>query len=139
MNSIRRFFINELEANKEKQAKLETPADEEAEFQRCLALNEQWNLEIAKNRDVRVNEMNEKRREQILKNLEGRVARAETLEQKIEEKVRKQKDASSSFITQDHVDKAIENALASPVSFNFSIDLQGVKSTDKKEAEEEPK
>jgi hypothetical protein len=34
-------------------------------------------------------------------------------------------EQASSFITRENIDQAIEEALANPVDYNFSIDLQG--------------
>lgn len=139
VSSVRRFLINELAEKKKSIALQETPADEEAEYQRCLAINTQWNLEIAKLRDIRINEENEKRREQILINIENKKARDEDIKRKIEEKVLKVKEESKTFITRENIDQAIEHALANPINYNFSIDLQGNKSTDKSNEEKPEK
>lgn len=106
----------------------ETPADEEAEFQRCFALNQQWNQEISKSRISRIELENEKRREEILLNLEKRKQREEMILQQVEDRVKIEKDNAETFITRDNVDKAIEIALANPIDFNFSIDLNGKRS-----------
>lgn len=103
----------------------ETPADEEAEFQRCLALNEQWNQETAKVRIVRIKEENEKRREEILINLERRKQREEIILQQVEDKVKIEKDKAETFITRETIDRAIEIALANPMDYNYAIDING--------------
>lgn len=106
----------------------ETPADEEAEFQRCFALNQQWNQEISKSRISRIELENEKRREEILLNLEKRKQREEVIIQQVEDRVKIEKDNAETFITRENVDRAIEIALANPIDFNFSIDLNGKRS-----------
>lgn len=112
----------------------ETPADEEAEFQRCFAINAQWNQEIAKGRIVRVEQENERKREEILLNLEKRKLREELILQQVEGKVKIEQEASKTFITRETIDQAIEVALANPLDFNFSIDTHG-KRSDVKEKE----
>ncbi|XP_070501919.1 small ribosomal subunit protein mS26 [Chironomus tepperi] len=128
VNSIRRYLINEVEERKKMFELQETPADEEAEFQRCFALNEQWNQEIAKSRILRVEEENEKRREEILLNLERRKQREEIILKQVEEKVKIEKENAETFITRETIDRAIEIALANPIDFNFSIDPNGKRS-----------
>jgi small subunit ribosomal protein S26 len=102
-----------------------TPADEEAEFQRCKSINDQWNFEISKVRDARLAAENEKRREHIEQRLELKATRVEQKMAEIEQRVKEQKESSATFITRDNIDEAIEQALANPIDFNFSIDLQG--------------
>lgn len=125
MRSVYAFFREE-NANKQamKEASL-TPADEEAEFQRCSAINEGWNLEIKKIRDARVEQENSTRRAYIKQRLAERDIRKTSELEAVEAHVRKEKEASATFITSENIDQAIENALANPVDFNYSIDLQG--------------
>lgn len=130
VNSLRRYLIQEVG---DKRTFLElhaTPADEEAEFQRCLAINEVWNNDIAQMRDIRILEENENRREQILMSLDNKKVRDELVRNEIEQKVKQEEEASKHFITQANIDQAIEHALANPVSFEYSIDLQGTKKGD---------
>lgn len=125
MRSLRLFFREEVESKKIKTQESLTPADEEAEFQRCSALNDGWNLEISKIRDERVAKENAERREFIQGRLELKKIRDKAQLEAIEAKVRKEKENSSTFITRKNIDQAIEHALANPVDYNFSIDLQG--------------
>lgn len=106
----------------------ETPADEEAEFQRCLAINDLWNQEIAKKRNVRVEEENERRREEILQNIENKKQREQAILKEVEEKIKREQIAAKSYITRENIDQIIEQALANPIDFNFYIDLQGKRS-----------
>lgn len=125
MRSVRAWFRDEVENKKLMVAQSLTPADEEAEFQRCSSINEQWNLEISKKRDARVSAENAERRAHIQKTLIYKAEKAKQVTEQVDEIVRKQKEASKTFITRDNVDKAIEEALANPTDYNFSIDLQG--------------
>ena len=128
MNSIRRYLINEVEERQKMFELQETPADEEAEFQRCFAMNQEWNQEIAKGRISRIEVENEKRREEILLNLEKRKHREEVILQQVEERVKIEKDVAETFITRETVDRAIDIALANPIDFNYSIDTNGKRS-----------
>lgn len=125
MSSVRGFLRDEVQAKKIQKAEAMTPADEEAEFQRCSAINEGWNFECSKIRDARVTQENAERREYIQKAVELNKARRQGHMQVIEERVRKQKEAAASFITSKNIDEAIEHALANPTDYNFSIDLEG--------------
>lgn len=125
MNSVR-LFLREENARKHLIIQQSmTPADEEAEFQRCKELNDQWNLEAAKVRNARLAEEHAKHREFILGRLEEKKLRDERHLLEIETRVRKEKESLKKIITRENIDQAIEEALASPVDYNFSIDMQG--------------
>jgi len=49
---------------------VEGASGEEAEHQRCLQINQQWNEEVAKQREVRLAKEREARMEQILADLQ---------------------------------------------------------------------
>lgn len=51
----------------------------------------------------------------------------EQVYQLTEELVRKEKEASSSFITSENIDEAIEKALTETVDYNYAIDINGEK------------
>lgn len=125
MRSVRAFFREEVERKKIIVAQALTPADEEAEFQRCSAINAEWNFEISKRRDARLIQENAERREYILGRLELKKIRDREELEKIEARVRQEKVNSATFITRDNIDKAIEHALANQADYNFSVDLQG--------------
>lgn len=127
MRSVRAFFREEVQTKKEMREAALTPADEEAEYQRCSAINEDWNLEIAKIRDARVAKENAERRAYIAQRIEDKKVRDKNLLQEMEEQVKKEKAVASTFITRKNIDEAIEVALANPVDFNFSIDPSGNK------------
>jgi Mitochondrial ribosome subunit S26 len=125
MRSVRAWFREEFENKKLMVAQSLTPADEEAEFQRCSSINEQWNLEISKKRDARVAAENAERRAHIEKTLIYKAEKEKQIAEEVDDIVRKEKAAAKTFITRDNVDKAIEEALANLTEYNFSIDLQG--------------
>uniref|UniRef100_A0A1L8ECS9 Small ribosomal subunit protein mS26 n=1 Tax=Haematobia irritans TaxID=7368 RepID=A0A1L8ECS9_HAEIR len=102
-----------------------TPEQEEADFQRCLQENEKWNREVALIREARLAKERQAKAEYVQERLSLAEEREEERMQKIEALVRKQKELSKTFITRENLDAAIEHALANPIDYNFSIDLQG--------------
>lgn len=125
MRSLRAFFRDEVAEKKFRVAQSLTPADEEAEFQRCSDINNEWNLEVAKIRDLRIAKENAERREHIQKRLELKAIREREILSNIEARVKREKANAPTFITRDNIDQALEQALAYPSDYNFSIDLQG--------------
>lgn len=125
MNTIRKFFEEENLRKREQQLQELTPADEEAEYQRCLAINEEWNAGCAKIRDARIEKYQAEKRVYVKERLEAKKIRQKIELEAIEEKIRQEKERSATYITRDKIDQAIEAALANPTDFNFSIDLQG--------------
>jgi small subunit ribosomal protein S26 len=125
MRSIRLFFRQEVKRKEQIVAQELTPADEEAEFQRCSSINDQWNLEIAKIRNERLAKENAERAEFIKSRLEAKKIRDEENLRKVDAIVKREKELAPTFVTRDNIDEAIEKALANPSDYNFSIDLQG--------------
>lgn len=102
-----------------------TPEQEEAEFERCMKENEAWNQTIAVERDERLLKKREQQAAEIHARLEAARVREEEIMESIEERVRREKELAKTFITRENLETAIEQALANPVDYNFSIDLQG--------------
>jgi len=125
MRSVRSFLRLEVESKRERRLQEQTPADEEAEYQRVMAINDAWNLQIAQIRDARIAKVNAETREFIARRKEDKKIRDAEILERIEAKVRAEKEQSATFITRDNIDQAIEHALANPTDYNFSIDLQG--------------
>lgn len=88
-------------------------------------MNDKWNNEISIAREARILEENEQRREQILQNLDRAEIRSKDLKESFEKKVNVEMENSKTFITEENLQQYIEQALASPVNFNYSIDQQG--------------
>jgi small subunit ribosomal protein S26 len=127
MRSLRRFLIEDFQEKNRILKLTATKADEEADYQRSLAINEAWNNEIAKVRDARVARWRANHEKIVLDIIDKKQAEEKVMKEKIEKTVLKEIEASKSYITRDNVDQAIEHALANPVSFNFAIDLDGNK------------
>lgn len=139
MNSLTKFLVME---NKQKQIAENlayTPTDEQAEFERCSSINDQWNSEIAKMRDARLASENENRRNQILELLDRQEERKKRLVERLDRRVLKEEENSKSFITEDNLQQAIEQALANPTSFMYAISPEGLKVGEKQTEEIEIK
>lgn len=98
---------------------------EELKDVECAKLNDEWNASVAKLREARLIRQAEERRLKIEADLiESERKRLEKI-QEIEEVVRREKELSSTFITRENIDVAIEKALNETVDFNYCIDLKG--------------
>ncbi|XP_072933141.1 small ribosomal subunit protein mS26 [Epargyreus clarus] len=128
MRAIRRFFNDEMIREK---SSLESDTSElslklEAEeWARCVELNEQWNAQVAAERE-------ERRKQELAAMEEYALTRMEAKDKEIKERIEKasiaiktQTELSASFITPENLDEAIDKALANPVDHNFAIDLKG--------------
>ncbi|XP_043270925.1 probable 28S ribosomal protein S26, mitochondrial [Venturia canescens] len=123
--SIRRYFI-EVEAQNMIQFDEEVVRKEEEEdFMRCKQINDEWNKELAKLREKREFEALEARKEKVLENIMKKEERDKMLLEQIEEKVRKAKAEVHTFITEETIDRAIEEALGNVVNYNVAIDTEG--------------
>lgn len=98
---------------------------EDEDFARCLAINDSWNKEVAKQRDARVQEERKVEEEQILLELDAREKEHGDVMRRIDEKIRKLKLDSETFITPENIDEAIEKAMLSVVNYNKCIDIYG--------------
>jgi len=95
------------------------------DFKACSAINDQWNAEVAKIRDIRLAQQKEMRRNAILQNLLKQEQQQQMVKEKLNEWVRKVKKESVTFITAETVDAAIEECLANVVDYNSALDLDG--------------
>lgn len=125
MRSVRSFLNEEVQKKRTRRLQEQTPADEEAEFQRVMAINDAWNLEISQARDTRLANEREQTREFIEQRKKLKKVRDAKILSKVETQVKVEKEQAPTFITQENIDEAIEHALANPTDYNFSIDLQG--------------
>uniref|UniRef100_A0A182SH54 Small ribosomal subunit protein mS26 n=1 Tax=Anopheles maculatus TaxID=74869 RepID=A0A182SH54_9DIPT len=128
MKAVRHFLRDEVEAYKlvsRAGLVLQTPEQEEAEWQEALRRNEEWNQQTAAKREERLAAERAARKEYILERLVLKEQREMDKQEQIEAKVRVEKEHSKTFITRDNIDKAIELALVQPTSFNFALDRDG--------------
>uniref|UniRef100_A0AAG5CZ88 Small ribosomal subunit protein mS26 n=1 Tax=Anopheles atroparvus TaxID=41427 RepID=A0AAG5CZ88_ANOAO len=128
MKAVRNFLRDEVEAYKlvsRAGLVLQTPEEEEAEWQDALRRNEEWNQQTAAVREERLSAERAARKEHILERLVLKEQREMNKQEEIEAKVRAEKEQSKSFITRENIDKAIELALVQPTSYNFALDRDG--------------
>lgn len=98
---------------------------EEEDFKACSAINNEWNAKLAKEREVRLATIREIRKEKILQYILKQEEKKEKHRQKIDEKIKKAKEDSATFITSENVDAAIEECLATIVNHNRALDVKG--------------
>ncbi|KYN17565.1 putative 28S ribosomal protein S26, mitochondrial [Trachymyrmex cornetzi] len=98
---------------------------EEEDFKACNAINDEWNAEIAKIREIKLAEIREKRKNAILKNILMQQQNREINKIRLNELVKKVKEESVTFITAENVDAAIEECLTNIVNHNRALDLEG--------------
>lgn len=91
----------------------------------CSAINDEWNAEVGKKREIRLAEMREKRKNSILMSMLKKEQQFEIQKEKLNEQIRKIKKESVTFITAENVDAAIEECLANIVDYNRALDLEG--------------
>ncbi|EDS29971.1 mitochondrial ribosomal protein S26 [Culex quinquefasciatus] len=128
MKAVRRFLIDEVEAFKlvsRAGMVIQTPEEAEAEWKEVQRINEEWNRSVAEVREKRLAEEREQRKTFILERLVAKEARDQERQERVEARVRAEKEQGKTFITRDNIDQAIERALVQPTSYNFAIDSNG--------------
>ncbi|XP_058129152.1 small ribosomal subunit protein mS26 [Anopheles ziemanni] len=128
MKAVRNFLRDEVEAYKlvsRAGLVLQTPEEEEAEWQDALRRNDEWNQQTAAEREERLTAERAARKEFILERLVLKEQREMSKQEEVEAKVRAEKEQSKTFITRENIDKAIELALVQPTSYNFALDRDG--------------
>ncbi|KAJ8711963.1 hypothetical protein PYW08_008917 [Mythimna loreyi] len=130
MRSIRRFYHEEM--IKEKSTRDSASSEmsqrlEAEEWARCVELNEKWNAQVAVEREERRKLEVAALEEYALKKIEADDIKLKERIAKASEEIKIQKELSSTFITPENLDAAIDHALANPIDYNFAIDLKGNK------------
>ncbi|XP_012228512.1 small ribosomal subunit protein mS26 [Linepithema humile] len=125
MTSLRSYFVEVEERNRVQYDEATMKAAEEKDFEKCSAINDEWNTEVAKIREARLAKIKESKREIILQKLLKQEQRQEKQKKKIDERIRKAKQEAVTFITADNIDAAIEECLTNTVNHNRAMDLKG--------------
>ncbi|XP_019537310.3 small ribosomal subunit protein mS26 [Aedes albopictus] len=128
MKAVRRFLMDEVAASKlisRAGMIIQTPEEEAAEWEELQRINEEWNRTVGEVREKRLADEREQRKNYILERLVAKEQRDQEKRERVEEKVRLEKELSKNYITRENIDKAIEMALVQPMSYNFAIDLSG--------------
>ncbi|XP_041982621.1 probable 28S ribosomal protein S26, mitochondrial [Aricia agestis] len=128
MRAIRRFYHEDmiLEKSSRDSASSELSQRLEAEeWERCVQLNEQWNQQVAADREVRRQEELAAMEEYALARMEEKDRKLREEIAKASEEIRREKERSSTYITPENLEEAIDRALANPTDYNYAIDLKG--------------
>ncbi|XP_030765295.1 probable 28S ribosomal protein S26, mitochondrial [Sitophilus oryzae] len=128
LKSVRRYLIN-------KHSKIEETTHDPEEllkiinqdFERCSAINDKWNAEQKILREQRIAKQLEDDIKFAKQRIELELEKEQQSLERVEEIVRKQKEASVDFITAENIDKAIDQALAQETDYNFAVDINGEK------------
>ncbi|XP_068619760.1 small ribosomal subunit protein mS26 [Battus philenor] len=130
MRAITRFYHEEMIKEK---STLESASSEMSqrleaeEWEQCVKFNEQWNAQVAAEREERRKKELEAMEEYALARMEAKDKELKERIAKASEKIRREKELSSTFITPERVDEVIDYALANPVDYNYALDLHGEK------------
>lgn len=114
-----------MQENKVQSDEVDSEQIEEENFKACSAINDEWNAEVAKKREIRLAEMRAKHRNIVLQNLLKQEHMQEMQKTRLNKLVRKVKEESVTFITAENVNAAIEECLANIVNYNRALDLEG--------------
>lgn len=125
MNSFRHYFFEIEKANRvefdEETVKQKTKED----FLKCSKINDDWNKQVAVEREFRYNKQREERVNEIKLKLEAKKAREVETQARVDSEIRKAKEEAVTFITSNNIDEAIEKVLQTIVNHNAAIDLKG--------------
>uniref|UniRef100_A0A2S2NED2 Small ribosomal subunit protein mS26 n=1 Tax=Schizaphis graminum TaxID=13262 RepID=A0A2S2NED2_SCHGA len=126
MKSIQKQLEYELETSFTGQEVLQEIANkEELLWAKCMDINDNWNAEVALEREQRLANEREARREEILAQLIEKEEEKKKKLEAVEEIIRLEKEKSKTYITIDNIDEAIEKALDNVVDHKYALDLAG--------------
>nr|CAG4642117.1 EOG090X0FQ9 [Eurycercus lamellatus] len=124
MKAIRQYFfyqsLKQAESGDTAQLKLKLEDEEHA---RLVEENRLMNEQVAAQRDQRLQAEAERTKERVLASLIKKEKETEVFKSDFNSFIEKQQ--ATPFIWRDDIERAIEEALANPVNFNFAIDLDG--------------
>ncbi|KAL1461479.1 hypothetical protein WDU94_013372 [Cyamophila willieti] len=98
---------------------------EEEDWEQSINLNNEWNAEVAIEREQRLAIEKEQKVLQILAQKKAKEQKEKEDLEKAEQAVQAEIENSKTFITRDNIDHYIEQALSSHVDYNFAIDKEG--------------
>ncbi|XP_015119290.1 probable 28S ribosomal protein S26, mitochondrial [Diachasma alloeum] len=123
--SIREYLVQLMEASQVQFDEELLKKAEEEDYTKCWNINEEWNKEVGKVRQIRLEKQHQDRKQQTLQIISEKRERHRQMMEKIEERVKKAKIEADTFITRENIDRAIEEALANVVDYNAAIDKEG--------------
>lgn len=126
MKCIQKQLEYELETSYTGQEVLQEIANkEEMLWVKCMDINDNWNAQVAIDREQRLANEREARREEILAQLIEKEEEKKKKLEVVEERVRLEKEKSKTYITVENIDEAIEKALDHVVDHKYALDLDG--------------
>ncbi|XP_058807244.1 small ribosomal subunit protein mS26 [Phymastichus coffea] len=131
MKSIRNYFAERVASKEVAQDPVLIEKVEAEDFAKCSEINAAWNQEIALMREERLRKEKEIRDLQILQAIENKKLRDAEIIQSVEKKVRQAKIEVKTFVTQDNIDQAIEEALDNVTDYSKALDIDGTWYTEK--------
>ena len=97
----------------------------EDEHQRLLRENEEENQRVAEDRKQRNIVLKKQQADDLLQKQLEKDDKNEEIRKIAEQMVQKEIERSKTYITRDNLDAVIEEALSTPVSYEFAIDKKG--------------
>lgn len=125
MKSIKKYFISEFQAKQLLTNEDAINKAAEEDFIKCKLINDEWNIRIAKDRDIRLAKEIEENKINILEKLIKKEERDRKRSQEAIEHIKKLKQVASTFITKENLDEAIKEALENTANYEYAIDLNG--------------
>lgn len=125
MNSLRSYIIRVEETKEVQLNELMSQAAETDDFEHCSKMNDQWNRNVAREREIRLATEKQKKKLTIQQKLLEKKQRDAEMQARVNEEIRRAKEESLTFITAANIDEAIERALEAPVDHNYAIDING--------------
>lgn len=99
--------------------------EEETDYNNSMKINEEWNKQIAAEREIRLAKEKEEKRLKVLEGIAYKKQKDAEIKAEVDKKIRETIQLEPTFITRDNIDQAIEEALANVVSYNKAIDTNG--------------
>lgn len=125
MKSIKKYFISEFQAKELLTNEEAINKAAEEDFIKCKLINDEWNIRIAKDRDIRLAKEAEENKISILQKLIRKEERDKKISQQVTEHIKQLKQDASTFITKENLDEVIKEVLENTVNYEYAIDLNG--------------
>ncbi|XP_011498150.1 PREDICTED: probable 28S ribosomal protein S26, mitochondrial [Ceratosolen solmsi marchali] len=123
--SVRKYFI---QTTKELETRYESSfiqQMEDKDFDINFKINEEWNKNIANQREVRLQSEKETKKLKVLEALQRKQVREEQINFEVEKKIQELKKITHKFITRENIDVVLNEVLNTTIDYNKALDLQG--------------
>lgn len=126
VRAVRLHLIAEVKRTAEtSDLAMQQVAQEEEEHQQLMEYNRQWNLRVGALREARVQKEHEADLARVEASLVKHAERASKAEEEALKIINETQELVKTFIKQEDLEKAIEEAMANPSDYNFAIDQDG--------------